>query len=784
METNCKKLNFKKILKTLLFYFFIPILFSLLICRYLLKEGYSGFVDNGSAAISFSEFLRMSKSPFGFWFFPSYIIVEIIFLFLRNKILSWKLSIIIYHYLSFCSSILSLNKISNLIFSKNKSNFVNIIIYLLSLFYAFNIYTNAGLIKNYFLPQFQIPYIFAPIFFSLMINIYFKLINNFDIKKLIFENILLGFVGFFLVANPPFFILAYTFVFFLYLNIVIYKKNFKYFLLFFLPIIISSCYIFFDIIYFTYINPTQEMIKFTKSKIDYWGQPFINILTFSFKEEEINTKYSIIYKEQIVFPSNFLVYLPFAFVFWSTIIFLNKNNNWLYEISLGIFLTIIIFMFFMNGFHNSNFISKILLNISKILPNIIFSPFINALANLNIVFSFGFILVSILLIYYTKKYPIFILILSLVIILPPVCYYFYVQTKIYSKLLNPVSIPQYYDSVFEFIKQNPNQNYIWIPVYGIVDWRQSFMSNIPLYISNLYDTKINIPKSDVYHKILENLNNQNFPREIFEKNNISFIIFENNYILVNQFYYDTIKTYINTSFKYFTPVLKLENITIYKVNLYTENHDNLLGFWKIDECSGDMIYDYSGYGNNGKINNGVWLKTKLNSCILYLNGNNSYIYIPHSDSLETGETFTISIWLKLNGTTHNKIQNIIRKDREWSLQINNNYTRISFHLQNSSYVWHIFDFNTSPSRIENSWHMFTISKNKTFLKIYVDGELNNEYMYFYDVINLKDPITIAKEPVGYFGKIIVGEIRIYNKSLSSDEVKSLYNESISRYLYE
>ena len=61
------------------------------------------------------------------------------------------------------------------------------------------------------------------------------------------------------------------------------------------------------------------------------------------------------------------------------------------------------------------------------------------------------------------------------------------------------------------------------------------------------------------------------------------------------------------------------------------NDPNLIGWWRFDEKGGDIIYDSSGYGNDGTILNGADFQTGLHSNALSLDGYDQTAYIPHSD---------------------------------------------------------------------------------------------------------------------------------------------------------
>ena len=76
-------------------------------------------------------------------------------------------------------------------------------------------------------------------------------------------------------------------------------------------------------------------------------------------------------------------------------------------------------------------------------------------------------------------------------------------------------------------------------------------------------------------------------------------------------------------------------------------HDNsLVGYWKLDEGSGVMALDSSGNGNDGEIHEASWVEGKYGKALLF-DGFNSFLEIPHSESLNIQVGITISFWITL-----------------------------------------------------------------------------------------------------------------------------------------
>ncbi|OIO02672.1 hypothetical protein COY52_05180 [Candidatus Desantisbacteria bacterium CG_4_10_14_0_8_um_filter_48_22] len=74
----------------------------------------------------------------------------------------------------------------------------------------------------------------------------------------------------------------------------------------------------------------------------------------------------------------------------------------------------------------------------------------------------------------------------------------------------------------------------------------------------------------------------------------------------------------------------------------------LWGWWNFDEGSGDTVKDISGKGNDGTIHDARWITGVSNSALSF-RGENDYVEVPHSDSIDIGgenDDYSIEFWFK------------------------------------------------------------------------------------------------------------------------------------------
>ena len=106
-------------------------------------------------------------------------------------------------------------------------------------------------------------------------------------------------------------------------------------------------------------------------------------------------------------------------------------------------------------------------------------------------------------------------------------------------------------------------------------------------------------------------------------------------------------------------------LAVFAVN---QTRADLVGYWSFDD---DDATDSSAYGNNGTLVNAPAFTNDVPSTISSMraisfngnDGNGSYVQVPHSSSLAfTGETVTVSFWMKANAADLSPWLRIINKD--------------------------------------------------------------------------------------------------------------------------
>ncbi|MBI2547602.1 MAG: hypothetical protein HYW23_04125 [Candidatus Aenigmarchaeota archaeon] len=212
--------------------------------------------------------------------------------------------------------------------------------------------------------------------------------------------------------------------------------------------------------------------------------------------------------------------------------------------------------------------------------------------------------------------------------------------------------------------------------------------------------------------------------------------------------------------------------------------DGLLAYWSFSEGTGTATYDKSPYGYDGTLTNfdfnssSNWASGKYGNALMF-DGRNDYVI---ASSVPTGNAITIAAWINDTNTTSYK--DVISKGsaNDYELRIDNPseggklscFIRINNTIEGSGN-----GRISSPSVLSlNTWHFVACSyDNVTQVKnLYVDGQLVTvQTNIIGNLTNSNNNVYIgANGGTLNFWNGTMDEVRIYNRSLSYDEIRTQY----------
>jgi hypothetical protein len=218
---------------------------------------------------------------------------------------------------------------------------------------------------------------------------------------------------------------------------------------------------------------------------------------------------------------------------------------------------------------------------------------------------------------------------------------------------------------------------------------------------------------------------------------------------------------------------------------------NGLVLWlPMDEGSGTIAYDYSGYGNNGTLYNGSTICGGIDACPLWVDGVvGKAISFDGVDDYVRANTInvpylTISAWVKWftffpDGTGHAIVSNSNYAADGYMLYqaTGSPYNRIQAFVYTSSIV-----MLASNSLLDiNKWYHVVLTYDGSYIKLYINGVLDKQVAQSGTIKTTTNPFLIGSTYTTTGAKFngIIDEVMIFNRALSDDEIKQLYYNGLT-----
>jgi hypothetical protein len=196
------------------------------------------------------------------------------------------------------------------------------------------------------------------------------------------------------------------------------------------------------------------------------------------------------------------------------------------------------------------------------------------------------------------------------------------------------------------------------------------------------------------------------------------------------------------------------------------------------------FYDFSQSGNNGSCSGTQcpkWNSTGIIGGGYTFNGTTNYITLTNTPLNFTGN-FSLSMWVKFKrlGTA----QSLISKAEGggYELAVNaSNYTLMA------AYSGGDYRFAYSNTKmVTGQWYHLVGVVNDTSVLLYVNGTLQNSIGTLSGgVTSTNYPLCLGVNPGSsyiYYFNGTMDEIRVYNRTLSADEILSMYNSTANNYV--
>ena len=228
---------------------------------------------------------------------------------------------------------------------------------------------------------------------------------------------------------------------------------------------------------------------------------------------------------------------------------------------------------------------------------------------------------------------------------------------------------------------------------------------------------------------------------------------------------------------------------------YVYNIQDFYAFWNFDTESNTNTTDYN-KNFNGTVNGATYTTSGKYGGAYTFDGVNDYINISRSPYLNlTSSNMSINLWYKVQNDSITQKIMVSNADNLLSIGSGGYHVWIDESMKPSFTVGQKGDTKdrtvTSSIYNNNDWHMVTaIFNNGIGLYLYVDGVMDNA-TYSGDVItDITNIASAFPTVIGEFGSVAedalyfngtLDEVRIYNRTLTAQEISSLYNTSTPKF---
>ncbi|HPN88675.1 MAG TPA: LamG domain-containing protein [Candidatus Omnitrophota bacterium] len=216
------------------------------------------------------------------------------------------------------------------------------------------------------------------------------------------------------------------------------------------------------------------------------------------------------------------------------------------------------------------------------------------------------------------------------------------------------------------------------------------------------------------------------------------------------------------------------------ITLNISASNDAVAWWKLDETEGDAAVDSSSNGNDGSLYNGPTWTTGQVDGALEFDGKDDYVEISSSESLNLSDNFSFSLWFQSTDleSTKNGLLSRIPDGPETT-----NYGILwNFGDAPGSVYFYIVSGELKPGDIampisDTDWHHIVYTYDGTTFSGYLDGvEAFSPLEVSFILGESSNVFRIGSfEAKAYFACGILDDVRVYNRALSAEEVKAIYN---------
>ena len=204
--------------------------------------------------------------------------------------------------------------------------------------------------------------------------------------------------------------------------------------------------------------------------------------------------------------------------------------------------------------------------------------------------------------------------------------------------------------------------------------------------------------------------------------------------------------------------------------LYPELWNGCVGAWNPGlGVSGLTLRDASGFKNNGTLTNGPTWAANQGKYAMSFDGVDDYVDFGANNVLNCTVSLAISMWAKRNGTSggayHAWVQRFSGATVGYQLYVNNSDNIVRFYTNTI--------LASSYAMSDTNWHYLCVTNSNSKTSFFIDGIPYGSGSQSLVNVTTATVNNFGIFPGGGFANGLMDDIRIYNRALSPQEIRTL-----------
>jgi hypothetical protein len=226
-----------------------------------------------------------------------------------------------------------------------------------------------------------------------------------------------------------------------------------------------------------------------------------------------------------------------------------------------------------------------------------------------------------------------------------------------------------------------------------------------------------------------------------------------------------------------------DGIYVREIGLRPPKTDEVL-YYPFSTDEGGTVSDASGNGHDGAVSGCVWANSGPHGGCMSFDGSGDSIDVGSAPNFPTWSRYSVSVWFLHNGGGDfgagygHKILDKTSMMHDWKLTVYPSGGFVDLGLYESTGGTSMND--GTINYMDNMWHHVVVVRDGTNGFLWVDGVLRYQNRSMISVNSSSDVCVGNSYSTDYYQRKswsgFIDEVRIYDRSLSSNEVARLYTE--------